>query len=314
MGFLGIDTSNYTTSVAFLREAASMAQQKAPLSVAAGAVGLRQSDAVFAHVKQLGDSLKRLLTGVDENIAAVGVSVAPRDEAGSYMPCFLAGKMCAESVAAALHVPLYEFSHQAGHIAAAIFDAKQDFLFEREFLAFHVSGGTTQCLLVSPAKDSEKPFHIATIAQSLDLHAGQVVDRVGAMLGLAFPAGAALERLAEASARKYPVKIAFKGLDCCLSGVENQCRKLLDDGMEPCDIAKFCLDSIATAILGMTERVAAEYPERPLLYAGGVMSNKMLQNRIAQRFDAFFASPAFSADNAAGIAVLSKRMHTRYAK
>lgn len=311
MGVLGIDTSNYTTSVAFLCDTSTVVQFKMPLPVSEGAVGLRQSDAVFAHVKQLGGLMKQLLASIDEDISAVGVSVSPRDEAGSYMPCFLAGKMCAESVSAALQAPLYEFSHQAGHIAAAIFDAKQDVLFNQEFLAFHVSGGTTQCLLVSPDQKSEKLFEISTISHSLDLHAGQVIDRVGAMLGLRFPAGADLEKLASVSMLKYPVKIAFKGLDCCLSGIENQCLKLLGDGAEPCDIARFCIDSIEHAVLGMTKRVVERYPDRKLIYAGGVMSNTQIRKRITRNFDAAFASPEFSTDNAAGIAVLCKKMHTR---
>lgn len=311
MGFLGIDTSNYTTSIAFLSADSSVVQQKMPLPVSQGTVGLRQSEAVFAHVKQLGGLMNRFLAGVNENISAVGVSASPRDEEGSYMPCFLAGKMCAESISAVLHVPLYEFSHQAGHIAAAIYDAKQDFLLNQEFLAFHVSGGTTQCLLVSPAQNSEKPFKIKTVSQSLDLHAGQVIDRVGAMLGLKFPAGAELEKLAGGSTRKYPVKIAFKGLDCCLSGIENQCGKLIADGAKPCDVAGFCIDSIEYAILGMTERVTAKYPRTKLLYAGGVMSNRQIRESVTQKFDAAFANPVFSTDNAAGIAVLSEKMHTR---
>lgn len=313
MGFLGIDTSNYTTSAAFLSDNSGIVQLKMPLPVAGGTVGLRQSDAVFAHVKQLGVLLKRLMASIEEEISAVGVSVSPRDEAGSYMPCFLAGKMCAESISAALHKPTYEFSHQAGHIAAAIYDTKQNTLFSKEFLAFHVSGGTTQCLLVSPCENGEKPFEIATVSQSLDLHAGQVIDRVGAMLGLKFPAGAELEKLAGASTTKYSVKISFKGLDCCLSGIENQCRRLLDDGAEPCDIAKFCIDSVGCAIIGMTEHVAAKYPDKKLLYAGGVMSNRQIRESIAKKYEAAFASPAFSADNAAGIAVLCEKIYTRSA-
>lgn len=311
MGFLGIDTSNYTTSVAFLRDNSNIMQSKMPLPVAAGTLGLRQSDAVFAHVKQLGGLIKQLLLSIDEDINAVGVSVSPRDEAGSYMPCFLVGKMCAESISAVLHTPLYEFSHQSGHIAAAIRDTKQDALFSQEFLAFHVSGGTTQCLLVSPDEKGEKPFEIATISQSLDLYAGQVIDRVGTMLGLKFPAGAGLEKLASASVMKYPVKIAFKGLDCCLSGIENQCRKLLEEDAKPCDIARFCIDSVEHAILGMTERVISKYPDKKLLYAGGVMSNVQIRECITRKFSAAFASPAFSSDNAAGIAVLCEKMYTR---
>ncbi len=311
MAFLGIDTSNYTTSVAILCDDNRLKQEKLALPVADMSVGLRQSDAVFAHIKQLAPLLSSLLSENNEKLEAVGVSVTPRDEVGSYMPCFLAGKMCAESIAATVKVPCCAFSHQAGHIAAAIFDTDLFALFDEEFLAFHVSGGTTQCLLVTPEGNGGKPFNITTIAQSLDLHAGQVIDRVGAMLGLKFPSGAALEILACESTKTFPVKVAFKELDCCLSGVENQCKKLLHDGENPADIARFCIDSICYAVSEMTARVTSKYPNKRLLYAGGVMSNALIRKQITARFDAAFATPAFSADNAAGIAVLCKKAHRK---
>lgn len=312
MTVLGIDTSNYTTSAAILR-GGEIIQQKAPLPVAAGEVGLRQSDAVFAHVKQLGPVLEQLFAKTpDDTIEAVGVSVSPRDEAGSYMPCFLAGQMAARVVAVAMRVPLYEFSHQAGHIAAALFSAGEMELFDREFIAFHVSGGTTECVRVMPGKPGGKPFSVITVARSLDLHAGQLIDRVGAMLGLPFPAGPALETLAEKSKRDFHVKTAFKGMDCCLSGVENQCRKLLDGGVPPEDAARFCLLSIGAAVLEMTRLVTSEYPALPLVYAGGVMANKQIRAMLLKHFEASFAEPALSADNAAGIAVLSAKTHGNF--
>ncbi len=160
MAYLGIDTSNYTTSAAFLRDGGDIIQKKSPLEVGRGKIGLRQSDAVFAHVKQLGGLLEETIGANGESISAVGVSVAPRDEAGSYMPCFLAGKLAAQAFAAALNVPLHEFSHQAGHVAAALYDTGMDELFGEEFLAVHFSGGTTQCLRVKP------DFTIETVARN----------------------------------------------------------------------------------------------------------------------------------------------------
>lgn len=318
MGFLGIDTSNYTTSAAILSADGEIVQRKAPLPVAEGAVGLRQSDAVFGHVKQMGPLIDALfqdcgkLTGEKgQLICAIGVSVSPRDETGSYMPCFLAGKMCAQSIAAALGKPLYEFSHQAGHISAALHDTGLRELFNEEFLAFHVSGGTTQCLLVAPDKAGEKPFAIKTVARSLDLHAGQVIDRVGAMLGLPFPAGPHLEKLAVGADKSFPVKVGMKGADCCLSGVENQCAAMLEHGEQPENVARFCIDSIGHAVLKMTEQAVKAYPGRKLVYAGGVMSNSIIRDSVTKRFDAAFASPEFSSDNAAGIAVLCERTYLR---
>lgn len=318
MGFLGIDTSNYTTSAAIFCEGGEIIQKKMPLPVVEGAVGLRQSDAVFAHVKQIGPLLDalfaewgKLTSASGKLISAIGVSVSPRDETGSYMPCFLAGKMCAQSIAAALGKPIYEYSHQVGHISAALYDTGLHALFDKEFLAFHVSGGTTQCLLVAPDKSRKKPFVITTVAQSLDLHAGQVIDRVGALLGLPFPAGPHLEKLAMCAEKRFPVKVAMKGADCCLSGVENQCAALLERGEQPCDVARFCIDSIERVVIEMTVRATQSYPDLKLVYAGGVMSCSIIRESVTKRFDAAFASPAFSSDNAAGIAVLCEKSYLR---
>ena len=143
--FLGIDTSNYTTSVALYDSATGeIAQKKQLLPVREGQLGLRQSDAVFHHTAQLHTLFGELLEGVNpREIAAIGVSTRPRPVDGSYMPCFTVGENTAKILSAVLRVPLFVFSHQEGHIAAALYSAKRDDLFDKEFLAFHVSGGTT---------------------------------------------------------------------------------------------------------------------------------------------------------------------------
>lgn len=307
--YLGIDTSNYTTSTAVYLSGGELRQNKRLLPVAPGAVGLRQSDAVFGHVKALGALTQELLADCPAPVTAVGVSISPRDEAGSYMPCFLAGEMAARTAAAATGAPLYTFSHQAGHVAAALYGAGRMELLERPFLAFHISGGTTQCLYVTPG--GEGVPSVETLARSLDLHAGQAVDRVGAMLGLAFPAGPALEALAGQSKRDFQPKPAFKGVDCCLSGVENQCAGMLNRGEAPCDIAQYCLCFLREALVTMTQKALELHPGLPLVYAGGVMSNQFLQQALDKRFGGGFAPPAYSADNAAGIALLSERVHNR---
>ncbi len=308
MAYLGIDTSNYTSSVALLSDEGDIIQRKAPLEVGSGKIGLRQSDAVFAHVRQLGSMLEEVIGKNGKHIHAVGVSVSPRDEAGSYMPCFLAGKLAAQAVAAALGAPVYSFSHQSGHVAAALYGAGRTELFEEEFLALHLSGGTTQCLRVLPGGG---PFFIETVAETLDLNAGQVIDRVGAMLGLGFPAGPQLEALTRDATRKLPVKVTFKGRNCCLSGVENQCESLLRDGNAYADVALFCIRSVERAALGMCERVLKVYPGLKVVCAGGVMSNSLIRESFLKQFGAAFASPEFSADNAAGVAVLCGMAHRK---
>lgn len=302
--FLGIDTSNYTTSAAiFDAEKGEIIQRKKLLPVKEGELGLRQSDAVFAHVKQLGDIVSELIGNNKYHIDSVGVSTRPRDIDGSYMPCFLVGDMVSKTLSSVFSVPRYEFSHQQGHIAAALFSAERLDLLNEKFIAFHLSGGTTEALLVTPDKD--RIIKCEKIAGSSDLKAGQAVDRVGVMLGLPFPAGKYLEELALMSTARYKIKPTMKGFDCCLSGIENKCRKMLDSDEKREDIALFCLKSVEAALCGMTDALLAEYGKLPLIYAGGVMSNKIIRKTIEEKYSGIFALPEFSSDNAAGIAVLS---------
>lgn len=308
--FLGIDTSNYTTSAAlFDSEANTIIQSKKLLPVKAGELGLRQSDAVFAHVKQLGDMVQNVFDEYREEITAIGVSTRPRDIDGSYMPCFLVGEMAANCLGAALKAPVLPFAHQQGHVAAALYSAGRLDLFRERFIAFHLSGGTTEALLVEPS--AERIIRCTKIGGSMDLKAGQAVDRVGVMLGLPFPSGKYLEELALKSDRKFKIKPVMKGTECCLSGVENKCRKMLENGEKPEDIALFCLKSVEAALCGMTDATLSEYGKLPLVYAGGVMSNCIIRNTIENKYGGIFAKPEFSSDNAAGIAVLAAEAYKR---
>lgn len=298
---LGIDTSNYTTSAAIFN-GKTMIQQKKPLPVEKGGLGLRQSDAVFHHVRQLPEVLDALpLAGT--NLAAVGVSNRPRSMDDSYMPCFLTGLGTAKAVSAALNIPLYLFSHQQGHIAAALYSAEKLDLLKSRFIAFHVSGGTTEAVFASP--DKTDIFHTEIIARSLDLKGGQAVDRVGGMLGLDFPAGAQLEKLALKTKIQFKIHPCLKGADCSLSGIENQCMAMRSAGRAKKEIAAFCLQSISAALDGMASALLKQYGNLPLVFAGGVMSNSILRKAITEKYGAFFAAPEYSADNAAGVAVLA---------
>lgn len=297
---LGLDTSNYTTSVALYRAADdTLQQQKRLLPVKAGERGLRQSDALFHHTCQLPDLMEAL---APREVTCVAVSDRPRETEGSYMPCFLAGVGAARQLAAVLRAPLHTFTHQQGHVAAAVYGADCRDLFEKRFLAFHVSGGTTDALLVEP--HGEQVITCRQVAGSLDLKAGQLIDRVGVAMGLSFPAGPALEALALGASQTYTPRVSMEGVNCHLSGAENQCRAHLEKGMPPADAARFCLDYVRVTLEEMTARLLSEYGDLPLLYAGGVMSNSIIKKALSERFGGLFAPPALSADNAAGIALL----------
>lgn len=303
--FLGVDTSNYTTSLAFFdSEKGEIIQRKKLLPVAKGQLGLRQADAVFHHTVQLPELFGLLKNDCDLSmVSAVGVSDRPCGDDGSYMPCFLSGISAATAISAANNIPLFRFTHQQGHIAAALFSAKRLDLIDQKFIAFHVSGGTTQALLVEP--DAENICKTRLIASSLDLKAGQAVDRVGVMLGLDFPAGKELDKLACLCEDKIKVKPVMRGCDCSLSGVENKCKKMLDEGENKEKIARFCIEYICASLDGMAQALLKEYGELPLVFSGGVMSNSIISKRLGDKYGAFFAAPEFSCDNAAGIAVLT---------
>ncbi len=302
--FLGIDTSNYTTSLAAIEDGKVLFNLKSLLPVRAGECGLRQSDALFAHTKNLPslfDEARPLLK--DKHILAVGVSEKPRNAEGSYMPCFLAGVSVAEGISAALGVPLYRFSHQCGHLRAALLSAGKDALIEHRFGAFHISGGTTEMLLVSP---DEKGFMTEIVGGTKDLNAGQLIDRIGVLLGLTFPAGPALEALAKTYEGKIPQK-PVKTADgyTHLSGVENQARALFETEGDGAMTAAFVLDHLARTVLSMSLDFRKTNP-LPLVYAGGVMSNAYIRAYLEKNLsDIYFAEPRLSADNAVGIAALT---------
>lgn len=303
MGCLGIDTSNYTTSAA-VYEGGVLENRRMLLPVKPGEKGLRQSDAVFHHVRQLPQVLGPVLEKYSP-LGAVGVSVSPRGGEGSYMPCFLVGKGFAQALGKAWGVPVEFFSHQQGHLAAALYSAGQLGLLDKPFLAFHVSGGTTEALWVRPGQDGMPVANLA--AQSLDLKAGQAVDRVGVMLGLGFPCGPELEKLALQWGDKVTVRPAMKGADCSLSGIENKCAAMLGQGREPAEIARTCIEAIGAALDRMCETLLAQAGPLPVLFAGGVCSNSILREKLGGKYGAWFAAPEFSSDNGAGVAILAQK-------
>ncbi len=301
--YLGIDTSNYTTSVCLYHaEDGSVISKRKLLPVRDGELGLRQSDAVFHHVQQLPDLFSQAFAEYKGEIKAIGVSYAPRTVEGSYMPCFTVGLTSARILSESMRIPMYTFSHQQGHIAAALYSINRLDLLHQPHIAFHVSGGTTEALGVNM---DEGFLSTRLIAKTLDLNAGQLIDRVGVMLGLHFPCGKELEQLALECNETIRPKTTLKGCDCCLSGGENMAKKLLDEGKSPAYVARFTIEFISRAIEKMSEKIREAHGDLPFIYAGGVMSDSIIRDQLTARSDCMFAFPEFSCDNAAGIAVLA---------
>ncbi|MBQ0110465.1 MAG: peptidase M22 [Oscillospiraceae bacterium] len=307
--FLGFDTSNYRTSCAVFGK--NIAHKRKLLPVAEGQMGLRQNDAVFLHTKQLplvfGELIK---TGaVDYNsIKAVAASVSPTAENNSYMPCFSVGTSLALNLSSLLCVPFYSFSHQQGHIAAALYSTKLLDLIEQPFIAFHVSGGTTECLLVNQ-KSNGDILNAEKLFCSLDLHAGQLIDRVGGMLNMQFPSGEELEKIALCGKNKHKIKTSFKDGNCCLSGIENKCADMLKSE-NPEDIARYLFEYIGTVLCELVSNAKnIRGTNLPVVFSGGVMANSVIKNLISQNHECYFASTEYSGDNALGTALLCCYKH-----
>ncbi len=303
MGVIGFDTSNYTTSIAYFDGSDGINCSKL-LPVKEGELGLRQSDAVFSHIQSLPELSGRLFSNVKrERICAVGVSTQPRAVEGSYMPCFSVGYSHAKLLANALGVPLHTFSHQQGHIAAALWSAGRLDLMNRPHLAWHLSGGTTEILLVTP---EGKNVHCEKIGGTSDISAGQLIDRTGKLLDLNFPAGKQLDALSCDSRKTDTFPVKCNGSTFSLSGIENKVQQYYAVGNTPADTASFALRCICSAVCKATENAQSTYPGLPVVFSGGVASNSMLR-RLTEGFEPVFAKPEFSTDNAMGIAILTAR-------
>lgn len=317
--FLGLDTSNYTTSAALCdREGNILWNQKRLLPVKEGERGLRQSDAVFHHVKAMGETaenLRRALAETDGKLTAIGYSRSPRDAEGSYMPCFLVGSGVAGMLSAAMGVPAYAFSHQSGHMMAAAYSAcsREGMALEDRiaspFLAFHISGGTTDIISTTP--DETGILHAERIGGTLDINAGQLIDRLGVKMGLPFPCGAAMDAMAcDCGTRVPKAPVTVKGLSCNLSGLENKALQFwMDSGEDKVLTSKYVLHAVAMTLLKLTENLRETWPDLPIIYAGGVMSSRYVRPFLSPYGQ--FAEAVYASDNAAGTALLAREAWKR---
>lgn len=303
MSVIGIDTSNYTTSIAFF-DGVTGENESRFLPVKPGELGLRQSDAVFAHVKSLPELSGRLFSHVrPDKIDAVGVSTRPRAVEGSYMPCFMVGLSHGKLLADTLGVPLIQISHQQGHVAASLWSSGHMELMDEPHLAWHLSGGTTELLLVEPEGWNVK---CTRIGGTTDISAGQLIDRTGQLLGLPFPAGKHLDALSREAEGKDSFRVKCNEGEFSLSGMQNKVQQYHSSGKAPAETAAFALRCVVGAVYQATQQALKAYPGLRVVFSGGVASNSMLRE-LTRDLDPVFAPPQFSTDNAMGVAVLTHR-------
>ena len=301
MSVIGIDTSNYTTSIAYF-DGLNGENCSRLLPVKQGELGLRQSDAVFAHIKSLPELSGRLFSHIQrENITAVGVSTRPRAVEGSYMPCFMVGYSHAKLLADTLNVPLIEVSHQQGHVAASLWSAGHMELMQEHHLAWHLSGGTTELLLVEP---EGKNVRCTKIGGTTDISAGQLIDRTGQLLELPFPSGKHLDALSKEATMKETFKVKCCNMEFSLSGVQNKVQQFHAAHENPAETAGFALRCVAKTVYLATEQALKAYPGLRVVFSGGVASNSMLRE-VLKPLNPIFSPPQFATDNAMGVAVLT---------
>lgn len=301
---IGIDTSNYTTSIACF-DGKDGVNYSRLLPVKQGELGLRQSDAVFAHTKSLPELSGRLFSHIQQaNIQAVGVSTRPRAVEGSYMPCFMVGYSHAKLLSDALQVPLVEVSHQQGHVAAALWSAERLDLMDAPHLAWHLSGGTTELLLIEPDGHN---VSCTRIGGTTDISAGQLIDRTGVMLSLPFPCGKHLDELSKNARITDAFQVKCSEMEFSLSGVQNKVQQFHGKVQDSTETAAYALRCICNAVQKATQNALRAYPGLPVVFSGGVASNSMLRRSLTE-FDPIFAEPKFSTDNALGVAVLANRI------
>ena len=297
--YLGIDTSCYTTSAALLAEDGSLlAEARQILSVKPGRCGLQQSEMVFQHTRNLPRLVEEVFADKDFTLAAIGVSGYPRPLADSYMPAFLAGMSVARSLAAVYNVPLEVISHQENHLEAGLWSA----------------GGTTDLLLCERREDSR--YNLTQVGGSLDLHAGQFVDRIGVALGLQFPTGPALEQLAEQAEEPLELPVSVRKLDVSLSGPATAAMRKLEAGADGASLALGVEHTLAETFARLLRNGAAAYGVRDVILVGGVGSNKYIRKHVEEklakrRVRLWVPEGRFSCDNASGCAAVAWRLHKK---
>ncbi|NLA69717.1 MAG: O-sialoglycoprotein endopeptidase [Clostridiales bacterium] len=310
--YLGIDTSNYKTSIAIVDELGNISFNKSEfLEVEHGKRGLRQSEAFFKQSNALPQFVNDAMSRVDpKEIKAVGVSSRPRRIEGSYMPVFLAGENAAKIISSTLEIPMYEFSHQEGHIEAVLSSSKPT---NEGIIFFHLSGGTTEILKVH--RNSNYGFDCEIIGGTKDISIGQLLDRIGVAIGMNFPAGPELDRIASLNPiTLLPRKIKLSDGYFNLSGIEtDMMRKILNFD----DAHKWIpglFQTLSELLYEVSKDLATQYNLNSIYLCGGVSASDTIRSNIGElkekddnsnNLKFIFGEPSLSGDNAVGIARLA---------
>ena len=264
------------------------------------------------HLAKIEPVVKESLTkaGIEfEDLDAVAVTQGP-----GLIGSLLVGVSYAKALAWGLEIPLIGVNHIEGHVYSIVFENPP---VEYPALALIVSGGHTNLFYIP----EEGKYKI--VSRTRDDAAGEAFDKVGKMLGLNYPGGPEIEKLAkegDAKRIKFPIaKISDGRPDFSFSGLKTAVSRYLREneiaptakGESPSqvikDIAASFQATVIKSLLGTTEKMAAEYRPKTLIVAGGVACNNALREAAATlgaklNLPVYFPSKHLSTDNAAMIA------------
>lgn len=309
--YIGIDTSSYTTSLAVLDDKDRIIlNSREILKIKDGQRGLRQQEAVFQHVNNLPDLIGDMIKKIDiSKIEVISCSSKPRNKENSYMPVFVVGKGQAFVLSKTIGCSYKEFSHQEGHIASVLLDNKS--IVNNQFLSLHISGGTTELLLVDNKKQNSE---IEIIGGTLDLNIGQLIDRIGVEAGLKFPCGKKMDEIAQkGSILDFTILIKIKDNTWFnLSGIENHFKKLIRSELYKIeDIFATLFHIISLFLYKVIVNSSIKYNLNNIVITGGVAANSILREYltmelIKENIILYFPSIDLCTDNAVGIAYMGK--------
>ena len=334
---LGIDTSNYKTSVCILNCNEIVCDRRVFLDVKDGEKGLRQSDAFFQHVRNLPGLIEDAFAEFEGSLSAIAFASRPRPLEGSYMPVFTAGESFARSLGAALDIPVFSFSHQEGHIQAIKSYTEMNEM--DDFIACHFSGGTCEVLKIHARDIEYLPrvedgynvingegffYDIDIIGGSRDISYGQVLDRAGVEMGFSFPAGKQMDRIAGAAGRTSSMLTPIKVEDAMvnLSGIDTQIKAKLKglsttgaaysgDKQLRDELIREIFSRISESIIKMLLQASQKSGLKDVIMSGGVTSSEFIRRTVSdplaeEDIVVYFDDDEndLATDNAVGIALL----------
>lgn len=306
MKVLGIESSCDETGVAIYDEENGLIanQLYTQISLHADYGGVVPELASRDHIRKTAPLIQAALQEANlqpEDIDGVAYTTGP-----GLAGALLVGAMIARSLAYAWNVPALGVHHMEGHLLAPMLEERVP---EFPFLALLVSGGHTQLIQVNGIGDYQ------LLGESIDDAAGEAFDKTAKLLGLDYPGGAALSRLAE---QGDPNRFVFPrpmtdrpGLDFSFSGLKtfaaNTVAQYPQDQQTRCDIAYAFQAAVVDTLAIKCQRALTQTGLKRLVIAGGVSANKQLRQRLAALMkklggEVFYPAPQFCTDNGAMIA------------